>query len=385
MAGPLFSVSGFGTVGAVYHNEPDIRYRRDVAQGSGVAEGSLSFKPDSMLGVQLDAQPGRSVGATVQVVSRLTAEDDYKPELTMAYLKFSPAEDVSVRLGRMILESYLQGDAAEIGYANLSIRQPIIYYPRSFDGVDAEATYPLASGILRVQGSAGWAQGKTFPSDELYDTAGSRIWGSGAEYARNGWTGRFYVSRLKMNDEAANLQPGEPLPAAMALAPNGARILERMSVAERALTLKSLALVYDSGPLRGLASYSTITSSGWPTRRIFYVNMGYRCGNVTPYVSYASQRSSRDIVPTGLASSAGFDAIIQGSAVAQSALMINQSDLALGARYDFAERMALKLQVDHIRYRDPESILDASLSAISVESRGWRSFNLLSIALDFVF
>lgn len=106
---------------------------------------------------------------------------------------------------------------------------------------------------------------------------------------------------------------------------------------------------------------------------------------MTPYVSHASQRSSRDIVPTGLPSGTGFDAIIQASAVAQAAIMLNQSDLTLGARYDFAERMALKLQVDHIRYRDPESIIDASLLATPVDSRGYRSFNLLSIALDFVF
>lgn len=382
---PPFSVSGFGTVGAVYHGESGIRYRRDIAQGSGVEEGQLSFKTDSMLGVQFDLRPQPGLGATVQVVSRLTAEDDYAPELTMAYLKFSPADNVSVRLGRMLLETYLQGDSAEIGYANLQIRQPVIYYPRGFDGVDAEATQPVGAGVLRFKGAAGWTHGKLFSGGEVYDTGGSRNWGGGVEYAWNGWTGRVYADRLELDDELASLRPGAALPSALALAPNGARILDRLSMEGRALTLRSLALAYDSGPLQGSVSYSTIASSHWPTRHILYASAGYRIGQVTPYASYAAYRSPRGIVPTGLPSGAGFDAVNRAASVAQGAIMLNQSDFTFGARYDFAGSMALKFLVDHIRYRDPESILDAGLPTTPVEDRDDRSFNLLSIAFDFVF
>lgn len=136
-------------------------------------------------------------------------------------------------------------------------------------------TRPLGSGVLRFKGFAGWTQGKTFPGDELYDTKGSSTFGIGVEYARNGWTGRFHTNRTRLNDEVGSLQSGEPLPAALAFAPNGAQILDRLSLEDRLLTLKSLALAYDSGPMQGGVSYSTIASSDWPTRRIFYANMGY--------------------------------------------------------------------------------------------------------------
>jgi len=384
-ADPVFSVSGFGTVGAIYHNAPGVRYRRDVAQGSGVGEQQLSFKPDSMLGVQFDTRPGQRLDATVQVVSRLTAEDNYQPELTMAYLKFRPQADTSVRLGRMMLETYLQGDAAEIGYANLLIRQPIIYYPRNFDGIDAETAYPLGAGVLRLKGAAGWTHGKLFSGGELYDTAGSGTLGGSVEYAWRGWTGRFHANRVTLDDELTALRPGAPLPELLASAPNGARILDRLSMQDRALTLRSLALAYDSGPLQGLASYSTISSADWPTRHILYANMGYRFGRVTPYAAYASQRSARDLIATGLPVGASFDMLNQASAAAQGAILLNQRNLALGARYDVAHNMALKLQLEHIRYRDPESILDAALLASPVAGRGTHSLNLLSVALDFVF
>jgi hypothetical protein len=66
-------------------------------------------------------------------------------------------------------------------------------------------------------------------------------------------------------------------------------------------------------------------------------------------------------------------------------MMPNQTDFTLGVRYDFSQRMALKVQADHIRYRDAESVIDTAQMTTPVEERGWNSFNLLSVALDFVF
>lgn len=381
---PTFSIGGFGTVGAVHHDEAGIRYRRDIAQGSGVEEGQLSFKPDTMLGVQLDARLGPGVEAAVQAVSRLTVEDDYAPELTMAYLKFRPAAELSVRAGRMILESYMQGDAAEIGYANLMIRQPIVYYPRGFDGLSAETVHPLGPGTLRLDGFAGRTHGKLLFGGDEYDTRGSRTVGGAAEYAWNGWSGRYHVNRLVLDDELAALRPGETLTTLLALAPNGGRIRDRLSMEDRALIMHSLALAYDSGPLRGMASFSTIASDGWPTRRLFYANLGYRFGDVTPYAAYASQRSSRDVIASGFPAGAG-DAVSRALSAAQGSIMPNQTDFTLGVRYDFCQRMALKAQADHIRYRDPESVIDTAQAATPVAQRGWNSFNLFSVALDFMF
>lgn len=383
--GPAYTVSGFGTVGAVYHREPGIRYRRDIAQGSGVADGKLSFKPDSMLGVQFDMRLLPNVIATAQAVSRLTAENNYEPEVTMAYLKLQPAEELTLRLGRMMLETYIQGDSAEIGYANLLIRQPIIYYPRGFDGVDVETAHPLGAGMLRLKGAAGWTHGKLLAGGDIYDTAGSRTVDGAVEYAWGGWTGRFYANHATLDDEQASLHAGAPLSAMLALMPNGAEIRDRLSMAGRVLTLRSLALAYDSGPLRSSVSYSEIASDRWPTRRIAYADLGYRFGKLTPYAAYAAQHSSRHIIPTGLAAGSGSDALIQASSVAQGAIMLNQSSLTFGARYDIDGSMALKLQADHIRYRDPESIIDAEAAAMTTEARGYRSFNLFSVALDFVF
>lgn len=382
---PDFSLRGFGSLGAVYHNADGVKFRRDISQAGGAQAGQVSLAQDSMLGVQLTAYLNEQFEASSQALSRLTADNNFEPQLTWAYLKYKPLEEIGVRVGRLGVESYPQGDSAEIGYANLQIRQPVIYYPRIFDGIDAETTHPVGGGTVRLKGSAGWAQGELVNLGSVYDTGGSELIGGALEYARNGWTGRVSYFRMRTHDEIDELKQGALFRTVLNAVPNGARIIDALSMSKRVFNNSSAALAYDSGPLQGIASYSVISTAHWPAHHLFYANLGYRLGEVTPYLSYSRQRSSREFIPTGIPDGIGYDELNRVAAVAQTGFMTNQSDVAVGARYDFTEHMALKFQIDRFRYRDPVGIVDAGLLAQPAENRGARSLTVFSLALDFVF
>ncbi|QPK64588.1 hypothetical protein IVG45_06425 [Methylomonas sp. LL1] len=382
---PNYALRGFGTLGGVYHNDDGVIYRRDISQDGGAKANRISLAQDSMFGAQLTLYPSEQFELSAQAVSRLTTENNFEPVLTWGYLKFKPTEDSALRFGRLGVETYLQGDSAEIGYANLLIRQPVIFYPRTFDGMDAEITQPLGSGTIRLKGMAGWTQGELIGFGEPYDTGGSQLLGFGLEYALDGWTGRFSMGRLRLYDEVNELKPGSATRAALDSLPNAESVIAATTMKNRQVDYHSLALAYDSGPIQAVASYSILSSPGWSDRHLFYANMGYHLGKVTPYISYSSQRSSRDFVSSGIPDGIGYDALNRTVASAQAGTMINQTGMAIGARYDFIDNMALKLQVDHIRYRDPESLIDNALSAEAAESRTWHSLTVFSLALDFVF
>jgi hypothetical protein len=87
--------------------------------------------------------------------------------------------------------------------------------------------------------------------------------------------------------------------------------------------------------------------------------------------------------PAGLSTET--DQINEAVRQAQAGLWSNQTDLGLGMRYDFARNKVLKFQYDRIRYQDPDNLVDPGLSTTPVESRGHKSMNLFSVALDFVF
>lgn len=383
---PLFSLSGFGTLGAVYHQRDGVEFRRDISEPRGVKAHHLGFAPDSMLGVQLTARPAEQLEATVQAVSRQAIEVDYQPQISWAYVKYRPSEDLALRAGRLGIEMYLQGDSAEIGYSNLPIRQPIIFYPRSHDGVDAEFAHPLGAGVLRLKGAVGQTVGKLRSGNaSAYDTGG-RLWLALAEYTESGWTGRVSAGRLTVDDELAGTDY-QRLVDALALAPNGADIVAAVSMRRRRTDFLSLAMAYDAGPLQGAAGISRMASDNWADRYAFYAYGGYRLGQWTPYALYALQRTERGIVQTGIPGglSAATDALNQAAALAQGAVKINQSDLGLGVRYELSRNSTLKFQVDRIRYRDPESLVDAALLAQPYENRKYRELSLLSVALEFVF
>lgn len=382
---PNYAFRGFGTLGAVYHNDDGVKFRRDIGQAAGAKADQISFAQDSMFGAQLTLFLHDSVEVTAQGISRLTTENNFEPTLTWGYLKYQPAEELNLRVGRLGVETYIQGDSAEIGYANLQIRQPVIFYPRTFDGVDAEFNQPLALGTLRIKGFAGWAQGELIGFGEPYDTGGSEIFGGGIEYSRHGWTGRVSIGRIVLHDEVNELKPDTSSRTALQALPNGDRILDKLEMKNRAVNYKSLALAYDSGPLQGIASYSLIDSHDWPEHHVFYANLGYHVGQLMPYIAYSNQWSDRTFVGSGIADGIGFDTLNRTTEALETNSMLNQNNFAVGLRYDFVDNMALKFQVDHIRYRDPENIIDPGLQAENARNRDYHSVTVFSLALDFVF
>ncbi|MBI5918880.1 MAG: hypothetical protein HY849_05860 [Nitrosomonadales bacterium] len=377
--------SGFGTLGASYQRTPGVVFRRDIAQPKGARSGQLSFEPDSMLGIQASAWSGQLVEASLQAVSRQTVTGNYDPQLTWGYLKLNLDEAASVRVGRLGVEMYMQGDSAEIGYANLLIRQPVLFYPRSHDGIDAEVTHPLGAGTLRVKGMFGYVQGKLVTYSEPYDCGGSRLRGGLAEYAQDGWTVRVADASLHLAHEIPGVQIDALRQALLSFAPNGAAIVNRLAMQGRQMGYRSFSVAYDSGPLQGLVSYNQLSSPGWSSQESMFFQTGYRLGKVTPYLALSDTRTPQDHIPTGLPNLPLTAVLNQGAAHAQTVTQVNQSALTLGARYELGRNLALKAQVDRIRYITPLSINDSLQSSIPVDSRGYKAMTLYSVALDFVF
>lgn len=383
---PFFEVKGFGTIGAVYHDKPGVGFRREDSQPEGAQGKHLDFDPDSTLGLRLEANISPRVSAAVQLVTRQTWEDNYKPQMTWAYLKFLPSDALSVRIGRLGIDTFLHGDAVDVDFGNLMVRPQFVFHPHSFDGVDAEHIMPVwEDGLLRLKGHAGFEYDKRVNiGGSVYDFSGARVLGVAAELEKEGWTGRLAVGQIKFNKLDDGLYPGQPLHTALSFLPNGDDVIERMSVRDRTMQYEIMALSYDRDAWQGAATYGRMHSDGWPTRHVFFANLGYRIEEFTPYAGFSIQHTPRNLIPSGfpVPTLPG-----QVSDLAQAGLLFNQQDLAVGIRYDFAPNKALKLQFDHIRYRDPDGILDPSLVSLSssVAERDYRTMTMLSLAFNFVF
>ncbi|MEW5824223.1 MAG: hypothetical protein AB1766_07735 [Pseudomonadota bacterium] len=381
-----FRFSGFGTLGASYHDTPGVVFRRDISQRNGAQSGVLSLRPDSMLGLQFDAHLTDRLDAMVQLISRESIDDAYVPQVSWAYLKYKLGSESSVRIGRMGLEFYLQGDSVEIGYANLMVRPQVIFYPRGFDGVDVENTFPLAGGALRIKAMTGWTHGKLVSGQGVFDTAGSPFLGALAEYQREGWTARLAGGGLKLCKDTSDPEL-DALRQGLAMAPMGTQILDVISMSNRRQSFVSASLAYDEGPLQAQASYNIIASPDWPDRRIFYANAGYRLERFTPYIGFSAMHMDRDTIATGIPDglSPQTDRLNAAASIAQSMLKVNQDTWTAGLRYDLGNNLAIKAQVDLMRYIDPSSVIDSAQEMTPAGLREWKRATVYSLSVDFLF
>jgi len=385
---PALTLSGFGTLGAVYNDNRDgTGFRRDVIVSSGAPARRWSFGQDSKLGVQADLRHDDTLGATLQVISRNRYDTGYTPELTWAFVKWMPRPDLTLRAGRLGVEFYILGDTTEIGYANLGL--PTTQYPISADGVDAEWMTPMGAGTLRLKGQLTRLRGKMrMYAEQPGDADGTRVADLHLEYAQGPWLGRVTAGRLTVH-----VGPLDPSVQALydALAspavPRGAEIRDLLTLEGRVQSYVGAGLGYDSGSLRFLGYAGTLSSPGWADVHLLKAQAGYRIGEFTPYAGYLRQWTGRGLIETGIPMgfSAATDTLNQAALAAQAAVKANQTIATLGLRYELSRNTALKFQVDSVRYQDSPNVVDPSLLTTDVAGRGFKSMTIYSTALEFVF
>ena len=302
----MFTLSGFGTLGATYSSLHTADYTGGPFEPAG-AGGSrhIDFAGDSRLGVQLTAKFTNRLSAFVQVVSHENYDNSFTPELEWANLNYAFTPDINLRVGRIELPTFLTSDYRAVGYANPWVRVPIELYDMepitNSDGVDGSyrmhigavtntvhvvygaSTFHIAPGSLRTQGTGIFG---------VFDTAEYRA-----------LTTHFGYLHAHVSVPFASHLPVSVYSAAASLD------MERWFVqAELAReTVSGLTPGYVAG----------------------YATAGLRVGKFTPYLTYAAEHSlDRPMLSPN--SNGG------------------QRSASAGVRWDFAKNLDMKVQYDRV-------------------------------------
>jgi len=377
---PSISLHGFGTLGATRSTTDNVQFVRDLSQPDG-AGSQWATKVDSLLGLQANIHFSPNTEAVLQAATRYHADRSYQPELTWAFLRHDFSSDFSLRAGRLGTEFYMLGDSRLVGYSNLSVRPPPDFYGSLvfsyIDGLDASATWPVASGLLKSKIFAGHSPEKApFAPGILWDQHGTRLVGAYLDYQSGPWQVRLSHAQVRFEHETPTdelLQAnGDPLMGMPYLS-----LVPEMAMAGQRARFSSLGLVFDQGPLNIQLMFNQIKhdSPAYADSRAGYALAAYRLGAVTPYVGIS--RSFSDVVPLPSSPIPGIDQVTQ-SLVSQS--YTDHHTLTLGARWDFQKNLALKAQLDRVRGK-PTSVF-----LFKGNQPGWDgTMTVFSLALDFVF
>jgi hypothetical protein len=348
---PMVTFSGFGTAG-VSHSS---MYYGDYTLDSTVPKGSSlsqNWSPgnDTRIAGQVMAEFSPKVSAILQVISEYHIPNTYQPEVEWANVKYAFTPDAFIRVGRIVLPTFLNSDSRDVGYSYVWIHPPIELYRQlsitQSDGVDATYHVDIWQAMNSIKAVI---YGKNTLEREHSTSTSKDIWGifDTIEYGPI-TTHVGYQERLS---SSRNIQTGI----------TGAWI--------RYSDL-SIGVQYDPGEWFAISEWIQRKS----TTRIsaMYVSGGYRVKEFTPYLTY-SQNSQGSFLP-------GFPPPSSNSIRLANR---SQSTISLGVRWDFMKNTDFKFQYDQIKLSDTSNGFLANVPP-NVSLYGAK-FHVVSAVVDFIF
>ena len=126
---------------------------------------TISFKQDSLMALQMDADLDEGLSATMQLISR--GKDEFDVNVEWAYLTYEVTDSVQVSAGRIRIPFYRYSDFLDVRYAFNWVTAPARVYSFDFPGMDGlsllwnTALGPVDSSFQVMAGSLDGYTGDT--------------------------------------------------------------------------------------------------------------------------------------------------------------------------------------------------------------------------------
>ncbi|MBV6322269.1 porin [Duganella violaceipulchra] len=375
------TISGFGTLGVAKSNTDQAQFAR-YNQAEGVGD-KAKIGLDTNLGLQATYKINDWLSGTAQILTRKNTSPTFTTDLTWAFLKARINDEVSVRVGRVVLPTFLISDYQNVGYANTMMRPPIEMYGQApienVDGADVNFQRAFGDFNFTTQAFAGVSRGKLFVPTGAGSVATYRAPAVGISFT--GEYGPFLVrvaharADMKINDLAPiNTLTGTLNQFGFKQLASDLGLSEGKKIAFTSIggTMDWHNIVVQTEYAQRRAKEAVYI----PDTNAWYTMVGYRVGKVLPYYAHASYKDAGASVtpPAALPKNSPLGAAVYGLLPSPE----QTSDL-IGVRWDFAKSLALKVQVDRVKPKTKAG------SLIFVKPGFNNNVTVVAAALDFVF
>jgi hypothetical protein len=383
----VFSFSGFGTVGATHSSQDNADFPAGIFHPNG-AGYSRSWSPEvnSLIAGQLSARITPELSAVVQVIAEQNYDGTYRPHVEWANIKYQFTPDLSVRIGRVELPTFLFSDTRKVGYTLPWVRPPIEVY-----------------GLIPITASDGGGFSYRFNAGDVTNTTqGSYVQSNTPQPDNRGYaiardsinvsnTTEYKSLTFRLSYQHALLTVASLdgfFDTFRTFGPEGIAIADRYSSDGKPVVTEVIGASYDPGRWFVISEWAhTRLNSFLGEDTSWYASGGYRIGQFTPYVTYAQERAASNSDPglalTGLPPAiAGFAAGLNTALNAILQAIPTQHTISLGGRWDFAKGVDLKVQFDHTRLGADS---DGTLINVQPGFRPGGTVNLFNATVDFVF
>ncbi len=383
---PIFSFSGFGTLGVVHSSENQADFTSVISKPNGAGYShNWSADVDSLLGGQVTAKLSSRLSAVLQVIAEQNYDDTYRPHVEWANIQYQFTPTFRARVGRTVLPTFLLSDTRNVAYTYPWVRPPLEVYRlmpvSSIDGVDAH---------YRI-----YAEGITNNVQVNYGSAQIRLPGAGTIKGEQAWSLSYRVEyhaatvHIAYQSAKLTLDSVEPLFDGFSqFGPEGVAIADKYDLDNKPLHVLTVGAAYDPGQWFVMAEWGrSDTHSLYGSGTAWYASGGYRLGKFTPYLTYARAKADNlsdpgldlsTVPPSLVGTAAGLNATLNSLLSTKPV----QTTFSVGGRWDVMSNAALKLQYDHTRIGAGSS---GVLTNLQPGFQAGGSINVISATLDFVF
>ena len=384
---PKLTFNGYATLGLVHSSEEraDVLGSFLLERGAGFT-ANWSAEVDSRIGAQLTAAFGAQLSAVVQLVAEQQADGTYTPHLEWANLKYQASPEFSLRLGRVVLPSFMVSDYRKVGYANAWVRPPVEVYAlipvSASDGLDASYRISVGEFADTLQANVGRSD-TDLPGGA---TARARnLWGVTDLFERGPASFRLAYQQADLSIDSYNTL----FDAFRRFGPPGEAIADRFDSDGGVFQFLGVGALYDPGRWFATAEWGTInTHSAIGDRTAWFASGGVRLGRMTVFLTHSQVRPDTETSDPGL-SLVGLPPELAGVAAGLNAALNgllagnpDQSTRSLGARWDLRDDLDLKIQFDRSRLGRGSA---GNLGNVQPSFRPGGRYELISVAVDVIF
>ena len=407
--GADYSLSAYGTIGYTRSDQP-FKYDRLI-------DNRGTLRRDTVAGLQLDSRLTDSIGATVQIVTEVSDEDErqHRANVAWAFLSWRPTSDWLFRLGKQRIPLYLYSQTHNVGVTYDFVRPPVEMYSISpnndYVGVSFSKTWNLGKDEVLLEGN--W--GNTSINTRVWirdDIPGLQV--SGAAYRPftanglgvnltykrddNTFRAGLYRSTLTRRDSTTlavtfpfvTLFPGIGYYQTSALLP-GPGVPQTKAIDFSILSLGADIDIGDGFRLVGEFARSVGGKTDFnETANRGYLSLLKRLDRWTPYVYVSAVRSASGTLALNRAINASaVPAFIPGAtlinasqrATADQIRVQDQYSTAMGLSYRITATQVLKAEWMRVRIGKVSSLVDAP-SGGDIRN---QNINVFSLSYSFAF
>lgn len=397
-----FDFSGFGSFGAVYNQSKDYGFRTDLSQSEGAFESDLAILENSILGFQTNYEFSPNFSAVYQAAYHNQNSLNFGSLTSQAFIKYQPDAQWTYRFGRMPMDLFLLTEYRDVNFAIPWAHTPSELYGlvpyRYFDGLDISYTKNFGNYNLRTKIGTGVSHTDVASLDITEEINLKSVVGISLEWQAIDWTAQFRYSTAKIKDDTPSNQViqqnltllSQAIPNFDTIWPNATAFGNDLSLENTSAKYLSVGGQYFLNNWQFYGEWSYTDSDNIVVRQSttahasliyqlsqgnIFVSTGYADSDVFDFDGLNINQAALNTIPGG-------EQLYVGVLGTLSFFSSNQTTHSIGGRWDYSDKVAFKLQLDHVNLDEDGSTL--WLTSLNNPLPA-ESFNIVFINMSFVF